>query len=799
MAVATTSLNPPAVRRLLQIVLLLLLALAGVGLRYVYHRGLTKSWREWMVEEVRKHGVEVSFARLTVRPFRGLVAKDVIIFDSPDRNRVLARVNEMVVEANYANAAAGKPFLDALTLVDTSLRVPLDPKQPGGPSVDVQKLNARILFPPNQVHVIHLDAEVLGIHLRAGGKLVIAPGAPIFREEGAANPALLLAVVNAMRQVSYVGGAPRLTVQFSGDTSRPREIVVDADLTAHGVRLGSYSLTSLAASANWQNGMLLLSRLEATDPLGRFDGSGSFDPKSRTANLQARSGLDLARIARGLKLWDLRAVSLEAPPEIDVTARVQLPDGRTGRGPGLKLLGQARLGRLKLGGNEFDGLSASFSWDGARWAVRDAVLRHPAGGELKADAQQDYDDSGKGDFRIGVTSTLNPELLAPLLGEKESRRLALFKFHDAPVLTLSGRGSSPGLDTLSAAGQVQFGRISYRGVEARRGDARFRYQGRAITVDSFDVARAEGSASGGLVFDFGNDTVEALQVRSTLHPADAARWVDPDILPEVTPYRFGKQPPSVLIDGLYDCRKGGTRTRLNVTVDAPNGLDYTFIGKELRFGPAKGKLFFTDERLKLSDTRAELFGGTVTGDGSISLLRANPGHTASVRISGVNFASLSKLYFDYEGSEGRIDGSYNFTGRGDDGRSMRGEGEVRVTDGNVFAIPFLGPFSEILNRIVPGLGFSKAQRAAASFGIADGVITTKDFTVTGKGFSMIGDGRIWFADDRMDFDVRINAQGLPGVLLFPVSKLFEYRAQSKFSKPEWRPKMMPRLGGERPQ
>jgi hypothetical protein len=38
--------------------------------------------------------------------------------------------------------------------------------------------------------------------------------------------------------------------------------------------------------------------------------------------------------------------------------------------------------------------------------------------------------------------------------------------------------------------------------------------------------------------------------------------------------------------------------------------------------------------------------------------------------------------------------------------------------------------------------------------------------------------------------VRINARGLPGILLFPVSKLFEYRANSRLTKPEWKPRAM---------
>jgi hypothetical protein len=92
------------------------------------------------------------------------------------------------------------------------------------------------------------------------------------------------------------------------------------------------------------------------------------------------------------------------------------------------------------------------------------------------------------------------------------------------------------------------------------------------------------------------------------------------------------------------------------------------------------------------------------------------------------------------------------------------------------------------------MGYQKARRAAATFAVSNGYIETKDFVIQGRGFSMIGDGRIGFLDDRLDFDMRLNAQGLPGVLLFPVSKLLEYETRGKFSKPAWRPKIMPKFG-----
>jgi len=73
------------------------------------------------------------------------------------------------------------------------------------------------------------------------------------------------------------------------------------------------------------------------------------------------------------------------------------------------------------------------------------------------------------------------------------------------------------------------------------------------------------------------------------------------------------------------------------------------------------------------------------------------------------------------------------------------------------------------------------------------VIATDDLVVQGKGFSMLGNGKLFFLDDKMKFDMRINAQGLPGVLLFPVSKLFEYTADQALSKPVWRMKIVPEL------
>ena len=64
---------------------------------------------------------------------------------------------------------------------------------------------------------------------------------------------------------------------------------------------------------------------------------------------------------------------------------------------------------------------------------------------------------------------------------------------------------------------------------------------------------------------------------------------------------------------------------------------------------------------------------------------------------------------------------------------------------------------------------------------------------------MLGQGSLFFLRDAMDFSVRINAQGVPGVLLYPVSKLLEYVSDGKLSDPQWRPKALPKVPARRPE
>jgi hypothetical protein len=782
------------VRRFLQIVLALVLLCAGATMWYLYRKGFSRSWREWLVEELRSRGVEVSFSKLTVEPFRGLVAKDVKVYQNASRKRIWAKVDEIVIEANYAHVARGEPFLNALTLVDASLELPLDPKKPDGPSLKIEKLNTRLHLPPKQLLVAHLEAELFGVRVKAAGQLAN----PFFTKPSPPSPpgpegvSPLARICEELRSLRYEGAPPELRLRFSGDMTTPESLVVEADLRGEKIRRGAYRLESLSASAVWQNQSFVISQFDARDVVGKMQLFASYQAPTGQAECRIRSGLNLPALLRAAQVTDFGEFKFESVPDLEMTARATLP----GKDRPLRfhVLGHARAGRCQYGGTPLQKVNADFSWDGQSWAVRDVQILHANGGELRLNAQQRRGLDGPDDFRLNLKSSLNPSTLAPLLQarfKEVAKRLAEFRFEDAPQISLSARGPSP-LDC-SASGELVLGRSSYRGVDALSARANLRYNGRVLSIDDFLLKRQEGNGAGAFAFDFQAGICTIQQVRCALFPMEAALWIDPDLVGDIRPYRLTKTPPMLYIDGVVDLRKPPRRTKLDITLNAP-AIDYNFCGEDLHFENVTGKLNFGDGRMRMTDIRAELLDGAVKGEADVSLLKAKPGHSARLEFAGVNFSKLTKLYFNYDESQGKLNGVFDFTGAGEDGRVMRGNGELTVIDGQVFAIPFLGPFSEILNKLVPGMGYQKARRAAATFTVSSGYIETKDFVIQGRGFSMIGDGRIGFLDDRLDFDMRLNAQGLPGVLLFPVSKLLEYETRGKFSKPAWHPKIMPKFG-----
>ncbi|MEP6955511.1 MAG: AsmA-like C-terminal region-containing protein [Chthoniobacterales bacterium] len=757
-----------------------LLALLLWGGWYLANKGFSRQWRTTVADELRKRGVEASVRRLTLNPFRGLVAQDLRIYDFHNRETPIAVISEVSLDINYAALLHRQPFLNAIDVRNADVTFPNPGGDPKAPRAQLRQFRAHIYFPPEQIHISQAEGIFCGVRLSAVGQLLQRSNARAVREvseeEWRQRMQLLQSVGAQLQAFTFAGGPPVLQIKFTGDLALMENARVDVTLEGERMQRGGYEIRRLSAAGEWSARQLNLARLEWSDATGNFAGRGSWSAETKAAEFQARSSVDAKGLLAAFDFGKFLAdATFATPPQVELSGSAKFGEAT----PQWSVLGSIACGSFTYKSVALLGLTADYSWDGARTMLREVRVRH-ATGELFGDVLD-----APGDFRLNLESTINPAALRPLADEGLRRFLSEWEWPRSPTVRLALHGAARDPETWNGEGTIALQRTRFRGVWANSATADLRLADGAVTFANLRVVRDEGSGTGAFTYDFKQHEVRVDQVHTTLRPSDAIYWIEPKLAKVVMPYKW-KAPPKLVANGVVQFR-GGKNTHLEIGVEAPAGMDYLFLGKTLPLTQVRGDLLITDERVQLLQVQAGLFDGELRGTADISTEGHNPPYSASVSVDGVDFPRLTDLYFDFETARGQLSGEYGWTSHGDDTRTMRGTGKLRVANGNVFAIPVFGPLSGLIAAIIPGAGYSVAKEATANFTISQGVIRTEDFKVSGKLFGMVGHGDIHFLEDRLDFDVRINASG-PGVLLTPVYKLFEYKGEGSLAKPHWHPK-----------
>ena len=747
---------------------------------YLAKKGFGRHWRNRITEELRKHGVEARIRRLTLDPFRGLVAKDVRIFDYKKRENTIAVVSEIALDINYAALLHHQPFLNALDIRNAQVSLPLEGAAGKIDKAQLKNFHAHVYFPPEQIYVSQAEGTFCGIRVSATGQLIkrenYQPSPPLSEKEWQERLSILRQVVMELQQFSFPRSRPSLQIKFSGDLARLEDAHVEGSLRGELLRRGKYGMRELVATGEWSEQRLNLTQCEWKDDAGSFSAHATWSRQTGDADFQGRSSIDLKTFLDALSFaGPLNEITFNTSPVIDFSGSAVFGSGK----PRLKILGHATVESFSYEAVPLSDLSADFSWDGERTLLRD-VRVHNAGGQFTADLFE-----GPNDFRLDIDSTINPAAVGALASAGVRKILAEWEWARPPTIHLAIRGPDRHPENWHGDGTLEFDRTRFRGIWMNSARADLHFADGAVTYENFRITRDEGVGTGTFTYDFVKHEVRIVNVKSALRPTDAIFWIDPDQWKNVVPYKF-RQPPTITANGVYQF-EGGKNTRLELGIDAPGGMDYVFLGKTLPFDRVTGKLLFTHDRLQLVDLVGALFSGTTHGNADISLAHNDPRYHAKIAVNAVDFPHITDLYYQYKTAHGQLNGVYDFKGIGDNARFMSGSGKVEVTNGDVFAIPVFGPISEILSEVLPGSGYSIARKATATFTIKDGIIHTEDFEAAGKLFGILGHGDIHFLDDKLNFDIRISANG-PAVLLTPVYKLFEYTGEGSLKKPDWHPK-----------
>ena len=126
-------------------------------------------------------------------------------------------------------------------------------------------------------------------------------------------------------------------------------------------------------------------------------------------------------------------------------------------------------------------------------------------------------------------------------------------------------------------------------------------------------------------------------------------------------------------------------------------------------------------------------------------------------------------------------------------RTWNGYGQASLRNGLLWDIPIFGLFSPVLNSVAPGLGSNRATEAAGKFIITNGVIYTDSLLIHSTMSRLEYIGTI---DMQQNVNAHVTAQmlrntwvvgPLVSTVLWPVSKLFEYRVTGALNNPKSEP------------
>ncbi len=378
-----------------------------------------------------------------------------------------------------------------------------------------------------------------------------------------------------------------------------------------------------------------------------------------------------------------------------------------------------------------------------------------------------------------------------------SRTLRRFGFRDDCMdADLSIKALLADESTWNVEGQVTLPECTYRGVKILYGKCDMSYAYSAtnslLTIAHATAFRDEGVMRAHLVYNFTQDALSFV-AHSTADPKAVAQIIGPTVHGVISHFDFNGS-SSISGEGM-----------IHFSEPSKNRADFIVRGTKIGMAPVitdecSFNASIMGEIYSIYNVKGALHAGTVEGSARFfpDPASSNMSYHVAATVSAVDLRKLIGQIRSAESEdyEGKVSGRIELTGLlvEDLLGTTEGSGKISISDGKLYRIPLFGGLSELLTKIVPGLDFVLHQTdARAEFRINNGRVRigSGDSHIEGRVFSLTGRGSYYF-DQRLDFYVQAKllkshtiAGKIFGKIVWPISKLFEFRLKGTVSAPEW--------------
>ena len=583
--------------------------------------------------------------------------------------------------------------------------------------------------------------------------------------------------------------------------------------TAQFAQLQSELLNAdtVACSGLWRAPELTVTRLSARLGGGRLDATARLNVATRVLTFINSSDFDLHVIAAMLtKRTSVRLAefSWTRPPAIQANGSLVLPawtnrqpDWRAEVQPTIQLNGELTLENTTVLGAEIDWAHTHFSYSNLVWQLPDLAM-------VKAKTRLTF-SGGENDrdqvYRWHIRGTFDPEAIRPFLTASNAvRGLDHFTFSEPLSLELDVGGRLYDYDSLSANGRVALTNFTLRGQSVDTLTGELVYTNRVLEFSHPCLWHGTQTMTADKVtLDFNARLIIFTNGFSTADPRMVTHAIGPKTGRLMDPYQF-LEPPTARVNGCLPLRDmngprdtEGTDMRFDIVGRVP------FQWLRLKSSGITGTIHWLGGELVLTNVQAAFYGGTASGLACFDFRAPHPGADYDYSLTVTN-VDLHALAADLSSPTNRLEGTlagWLAVTHADsrDWHLSDGSGHASLHDGLLWDIPVFGLLSPVLNTFSAGLGNSRATDASAGFSMTNGVIYSDSLEIRSAMMRLEYVGTV---DLRQNVNARVTAQLLRNTwmigpvvstVLWPVSKLFEYRVTGTLKNPKSEPVYVPKL------
>ena len=576
------------------------------------------------------------------------------------------------------------------------------------------------------------------------------------------------------------------------------------------VHLAKYKSEKLAADSLdfggfWSAPELVVTNLAMELGGGRLDAALKLNVATRALEFTNAASFNLFALAKLLTEKTRARLShfmLTEPPSWSVSGALILPawtnkqpDWNHEVRPTLQLAGELAVTNATVFDTQIDSTHTHFSCSNLVWELPDFTF---AQGNTHLAISGRADETAK-DFRVRVQGRFDPETVRPFLNDSNAAHaFALVRLKEPLAFDVTAGGCWTNFASLAAQGNLALTNFAVR--EEHYGDltTEVSYSNRVLTLQTPKMHTGEQTATADSVtLDFNQRLIFFTNGLTFALPELVVHAIGPKTSRLVAPYHFFT-PPTTRVNGqilLGGMNGGPEMAKVDMRFDIIKGAPFQWT--KLKSANLAGTVFWRGQSLQLSNVAGEFCGGKVNGAAYFDFRVPHDGgdYNFNVNLADVDFHSLAvDLWSSTNQLAGTLSGTLTVTSASTESvQSWRGFGEATLRDGLLWDIPLFGIFSPVLNSVSPGLGRNRATEATGKFTMTNGVIFTDSLLIR---LAMSRLEYVGTIDLQQNVDARVAAQmlrntwvvgPLVSTVLWPVSKLFEYRVTGPLNNPKSEP------------